>query len=111
MRGRSKGTLGKEIKIMLYAFGDVQNPRQDTADLLEEIVIQYIADLTSQAHSACKKRGKLRTEDLMFCVRKDKKKLSRMQELLYMNEELKKARKAFEAADQEIEEGAPPREE
>ncbi len=111
MRGRSKGTLGKEIKIMLYAFGDVQNPRQDSADLLEEMVIQYIADLTSQAYSVCKKRGKLRTEDLMFCVRKDRKKLSRMQELLYMNEELKKARKAFEAADQEVEEGAIVREE
>lgn len=97
MRGRAKGTLGKEIKIMLYAFGDVQTPRQDTAELLEEMVTQYIADMTLKANLVSKKRGKLRTEDLMFILRKDKKKYSRMQELLYMNEELKRARKAFDA--------------
>ena len=97
MRGRNRGTLGKEIKIMLYAFGDVQTPRQDTADLLEEMVTHYIADMTLKANSVSKRQGKLRTEDLMFVMRKDKKKYSRMQELLYMNEELKKARKAFDA--------------
>ena len=33
----------------------------------------------------------------MYILHKDKKKYSRMEELLYMNDELKKARKAFEA--------------
>ena len=82
---------------MLYAFGDVQVPRQDTADLLEDMTTQYIADMTNKASSVSKKRGKLRTEDLMFILRKDRKKYARMQELLYMNEELKKARRAFDA--------------
>lgn len=48
-----------------------------------------------------KGRGKFKTEDLLFIMRKDKKKYSRMEELLYMNEELKKARKAFEADEYE----------
>ena len=44
----------------------------------------------------------------MFCVRKEPKKLARVEELLYMNEELKKARKAFEVEEMEEE---PPQEE
>ena len=42
------------------------------------------------------KRGKIHTEDLLFLVRKDTKKYTRVVELLRMNEELKKARKAFD---------------
>jgi transcription initiation factor TFIID subunit 13 len=59
------------------------------------------------------KRGKLQTEDLVsttnsesslllfdipyvFLVRKDRKKYTRVLELLRMNEELKRARKAFD---------------
>jgi len=40
--------------------------------------------------------GKLRTDDLLFVLRKDPKKHARVEELLFMNEELKKARKAFD---------------
>ncbi len=49
------------------------------------------------------KRGKLITEDLIFLVRKDTKKHARVKELLFMYDELKKARQAFEdpAADEE----------
>ena len=39
---------------------------------------------------------KLRTEDLLHVLRHDPKKLARVEELLFMNEELKRARKAFE---------------
>lgn len=49
------------------------------------------ANRASRAHG-----GKLRTDDLLFVLRKDPKKHARVEELLFMNEELKKARKAFE---------------
>ncbi len=41
------------------------------------------------------KRNKLQLEDIVFLVRKDKKKFARVKELLLMYEELKKARKAL----------------
>lgn len=41
-------------------------------------------------------RGKLQTEDLVFLIRKDRKKYARVKDLLLMYEELKRARKAFE---------------
>lgn len=40
--------------------------------------------------------GKVKTEDLLFVLRKDTKKFSRAEELLLMNEVVKKAKKAFE---------------
>ena len=40
--------------------------------------------------------GRVSVEDIIFIVRKDPKKYSRVKELLVMNEELRKARKAFD---------------
>jgi len=39
---------------------------------------------------------RLRTDDLLHVLRHDPKKLARIEELLFMNEELKRARKAFD---------------
>jgi transcription initiation factor TFIID subunit 13 len=40
--------------------------------------------------------GKITVEDLIYLIRKDTKKYSRVKELLLMSEELRKARKAFD---------------
>lgn len=40
--------------------------------------------------------GRISVEDIIFLIRKDPKKYSRVKELLMMNEELRKARKAFD---------------
>jgi hypothetical protein len=40
--------------------------------------------------------GRISVEDIIFLIRKDPKKYSRVKELLLMNEELRKARKAFD---------------
>jgi transcription initiation factor TFIID subunit 13 len=40
--------------------------------------------------------GKIKTDDLLFVLRKDTKKYARVEELLYMNEEVKKAKRAFD---------------
>lgn len=39
---------------------------------------------------------RVRTDDLLHVLRHDEKKLARVEELLFMNEELKRARKAFD---------------
>lgn len=33
------------VKPMLYGFGDDKNPRDDTVEIVEEIVVKYIVDL------------------------------------------------------------------
>jgi len=81
---------------MMYGFGDVVNPLPESVDLMEDLVVEYITEMTQKAMQIAAKRGKLKTEDLLFLVRKDGKKYTRVVELLRMNEELKNARKAFD---------------
>lgn len=42
------------------------------------------------------KQNRVTIEDLMYLLRKDPRKYARAKDLLIMNEELKKARKAFD---------------
>lgn len=80
---------------MMYGFGDDQNPYTESVDLLENLVLKYINDVTRQAMDVGR-TGKITVEDIMFLIRKDKRKCNRVEKLLEMNEELKKSRKAFD---------------
>ena len=42
------------------------------------------------------KTGRVQVEDVLYLVRQDNRKYARVKDLLMMNEELKKARKAFD---------------
>ena len=80
---------------MMYGFGDDQNPYTESVDLLEDLVIQYITEITYKAMEVGK-TGRVTVEDVVYLMRKDPRKFTRVKELLLMNEELKKARKAFD---------------
>lgn len=109
---------------MMYGFGDDQNPYTESVDFLEDLVIEFIIETTHRSvmkmirieYSICctsgKKNshakiyfframevgrtGRVQVEDIIFLVRKDPRKYARVKDLLTMNEELKKARKAFD---------------
>lgn len=80
----------------MFGFGDDQVPFTESVDLLEDLVVEYITEMTLKAMEVGK-RGKVHVEDIVFLIRKDPKKYARVKDLLTMNEELKKARKAFDA--------------
>lgn len=86
------------VRLMMYGFGDVRNPRPDSVELLEDMVLEYITDLCLQASQSGSLRpnGKIKTDDFLFALRKDPAKLSRAQELLVLNDDLIKARKVFD---------------
>ncbi|KAK3748809.1 hypothetical protein QZH41_016023 [Actinostola sp. cb2023] len=84
------------VRCMMYGFGDDQCPYTESVDFLEDLVIEYITEMTLKAMEVGKK-GKVHCEDIVFLIRKDPKKYARVKDLLTMNEELKKARKAFDA--------------
>ncbi|XP_013416631.1 transcription initiation factor TFIID subunit 13 [Lingula anatina] len=92
---KRKKIFSKELRCMMYGFGDDQNPYQESVDLLEDLVIDYITEMTKKAME-CGRPGRILVEDIIFLIRKDPKKYSRVKELLTMNEELRKARKAFD---------------
>ncbi|CAN8306413.1 unnamed protein product [Cochlearia groenlandica] len=93
---KRKPLFHKELQHMMYGFGDDQNPLPETVALVEDIVVEYVTDLTHKAQEIGSKRGRLLVDDFLFLIRKDLPKLNRCRELLAMQEELKQARKAFE---------------
>ena len=77
---------------MMHGFGDDSNPYEETVDLIEELAVDFISEMTLKAMEVGKS-GKISEKDIEFLVRKDPRKLARLEELLQMNEELKIMRK------------------
>lgn len=90
-----KRLFSKELRCMMFGFGDDQNPYTESVDLLEDLVIEFITEMTHKAMEIGR-TGRVQVEDVVFLVRKDARKYARVKDLLTMNEELKKARKAFD---------------
>lgn len=98
---------------MMYGFGDV-NPAPDTINVMEELLIEHITDIVrrislpcsrttladamnyldtlmyqcTQAQRIATNKSKIKVEDFKFALRKDAKKLERVDELLFMTEEI-----------------------
>ncbi|KAG8178963.1 hypothetical protein JTE90_013119 [Oedothorax gibbosus] len=92
---KKKRLFSKELRCMMYGFGDDQNPYTESVDLLEDLVIEFITEITHKAMEIGR-TGRVQVEDIVFLVRKDPRRYARVKDLLTMNEELKKARKAFD---------------
>ncbi|GAA6000087.1 hypothetical protein JCM10207_006047 [Rhodosporidiobolus poonsookiae] len=90
-----KGLFAKDLAPMMYGFGD-DNPAPDTIQVMEELVIEHITDICAQAQLISTNRGKIKVDDFRFALRRDPKKLARLDELLFMQEEIARARRGFE---------------
>ncbi|KAI0725131.1 TFIID-domain-containing protein [Fomitopsis betulina] len=96
-----KGLFAKELRNLMYGFGDDRNPANDTVNVMEEILVEYIVDVCQTALAPGKNKGRLSIEDLRRALSRpaDAKKLARMEELLFMQEDIKRARAQFEESD------------
>jgi transcription initiation factor TFIID subunit 13 len=92
--------FSKELKSLMYGFGDDRNPANDTVNVMEEILVEYITDICSVAGAPTRK-SRLAIEDLRRALSRpaDAKKLARMEELLFMQEDIKRARAQFQETD------------
>ncbi|KAL7283467.1 hypothetical protein ACG7TL_002899 [Trametes sanguinea] len=95
-----RGLFTKELRNLMYGFGDDRNPANDTVNVMEEILIEYIVDIC-QVASGGGKKSRLSIEDLRRALSRpaDAKKLARMEELLFMQEDIKRARAQFEESE------------
>ena len=91
---KKKRLFHRELKYMMHGFGDDPNPYSETVDLVEELVVKFIAEMTVKAMEVGKS-GKVHVNDIIFIIRKDPKKYSRVKDLLMMKEQIDKAKKAF----------------
>ncbi|XP_030615780.1 transcription initiation factor TFIID subunit 13 [Delphinapterus leucas] len=50
-QGKRKRLFSKELRCMMYGFGDDQNPYTESVDILEDLVIEFITEMTHKAMS------------------------------------------------------------
>lgn len=100
---KKRGLFSKDLKVMMYGYGDAENPFSATVDLLEDIVVDYV---TTMAHSAMDdatgRDGKMQPNDLLYLVRKDPRKFARATELLRLNDEIKQAKKGLAETHEDV---------
>jgi hypothetical protein len=79
----------------MYGFGDVQQKHilNETSELMEDMVLEYIDNITTQALNLSQKRGKLALPDFLYIIRNDQKKYNRAYELLQNEKKIKEVRK------------------
>ncbi|RIA92060.1 transcription factor TFIID complex subunit Taf13, partial [Glomus cerebriforme] len=98
-RGRppkgNKGIFTKDLRLLMYGFGDEPDPAPDTVNVMEELVNDYITEMCLKASKVAKDR-KVTVDDFKFILRNDPKKLARVEELLFMEKDIKTARKTFD---------------
>mmetsp|Transcript_35302 Transcript_35302/g.92648 ORF Transcript_35302/g.92648 Transcript_35302/m.92648 type:complete len:197 (-) Transcript_35302:381-971(-) len=92
----------RELRSMMFGFGDDRQPQAESVQLLEEMVVDYIRGLLQQAQQTCEHRvrgarkagseAKVRDRDLLFVLRKDRRRHERVIELLEVWKEVKAAR-------------------
>ncbi|KAL2915847.1 Transcription initiation protein spt3 [Polyrhizophydium stewartii] len=69
---------------MMFVFGEVQEPLEDTMLLVEEIVRSQMIETTIQAVAQANKRGarSIGPEDIVFLIRHDRPKVNRLRSFL-----------------------------
>lgn len=92
----------------MYAYGDEIDPLPETVAAVEDIMLEYMGSICSQAHavssirhrtvstSAHAHQPKLRLDDIKYVLRHDIKKLSRIEELMVLQEDIKRVRSALD---------------
>ena len=98
---KRKRLFNRELRYMMHGFGDDVNPYNESVDMVEDLVVEFITEMSVKAMEVGKK-GKIHVDDILFLIRKDSKKYARVRDLLTMNEELKQAKRIFETNQEDI---------
>ena len=104
---------------MMYAFGDVRDPDPISVAIMEDLTVDFLYDLCMRARPSPLNvphvdqsyppigRLKVKVDDFKHALRKDPKKLGRLEELLYLETVIKEARKTFDEKEYGKEDDAP----
>ena len=101
-----QGTFLKDLYAMMIGFGDDESPSMETVEFVEDALVSYSVDILKSALDLSKQRGRRRStgkptgpptaEDVVTVVRKDARKVKRIEELLIMQQEIKVAQDTIE---------------
>lgn len=102
--GRSTGksiSFTAELQSMMFSLGDARRPLHETAVLVEDVVHTQLINLLQQAAEVSQLRGArvISAEDLLFLMRKDKKKLRRLLKYMFFRDYKSKIVKGIDEDD------------
>ncbi|KAI0384910.1 TFIID-18kDa-domain-containing protein [Hypomontagnella monticulosa] len=91
----------KEIKALLYAYGDVQEPLPETVRVLDEIVTEFLEGVCFEAsrHAQVAGRQKLKFDDFEFALRRNPQYLGRVKSMIEKRQKIKEMRRTFDQED------------
>lgn len=108
--GKNRGQQNfsdQDLQMLLYAHGDVSNSLDSTKRVLDEMVTDFIVELSFEADRAAQlaSRQKVKLDDFKFACRKDPVKLGKIEEVFAKKAEIDAARKAVDMSDDKIVKG------
>ncbi|KAK6955544.1 hypothetical protein Daesc_003184 [Daldinia eschscholtzii] len=91
----------KEVRALLYAYGDVQDPLPDTVRVLDEIVTEFLEGVCFEAsrHAQVAGRQKLKFDDFEFALRRNPQYLGRVKSMIEKRQKIKEMRRTFDQED------------
>ncbi|XP_075993329.1 transcription initiation protein SPT3 homolog [Genypterus blacodes] len=97
-RPASRTSFISELQGMMFALGDARRPLHETAALVEDIVHTQLIAMLQQASEGATLRGSrvISAEDILFLLRRDKRKLSRLLKYLQFRDYKSKLLKSLE---------------
>ncbi|XP_077350954.1 transcription initiation protein SPT3 homolog [Festucalex cinctus] len=103
----SRTSFIPEIQGMMFALGDARRPLHETAALVEDIVHTQLITMLHQASEGATLRGSrvIAVEDILFLMRRDKRKVSRLLKYLQFRDYKSKLLKGLDD-DDAVEQGA-----
>uniref|UniRef100_A0A3Q2Z8J7 SPT3 homolog, SAGA and STAGA complex component n=1 Tax=Hippocampus comes TaxID=109280 RepID=A0A3Q2Z8J7_HIPCM len=104
----SRTSFIPEIQGMMFALGDARRPLHETAALVEDIVHTQLITMLHQASEGATLRGSrvIAVEDILFLMRRDKRKVSRLLKYLQFRDYKSKLLKGLDDDDGQPEQGA-----
>ncbi|OTB04839.1 hypothetical protein M426DRAFT_11202 [Hypoxylon sp. CI-4A] len=91
----------KEVRNLLYAYGDVKDPLQETVRVLDEIVTEFLEGVCFEAsrHAQVAGRQKLKFDDFEFALRNNPQYLGRVKSMIEKRQKIKEMRRTFDQED------------
>jgi len=105
--GKNRGQLNfndTELAVFLYAHGDTRNPLEETKKVLDELLTDFVTEISFEAHRAAQLAGrqKIKVDDIKFACRKNPTYLGKMEETYLKKEIIEKARKTLDVNDDKV---------
>jgi transcription initiation factor TFIID subunit 13 len=96
-RRRQKITFKDDLKTLMFAFGDVKNPNEETIEILEEYLLYFLNTMVQKCINRKYRRegnsAKLSKEDLLYVIKNDPKWMARIAYIIERKIEIKKIQK------------------